>query len=148
MLGVLPWIVASLHQHCCSKTTNSKTNSVYFNWRVNLSNLASKRSVLAPHTQWDTVAFRERSGDLLKIFFPQYCSKQSFQMSLFGVYFWPFPKVCRRLTYGSNPVCPRPPFLAKQCEWVGSNCHCRSAAVIPPNELSCQSCFSDLHRRP
>lgn len=75
MLGVLPWIVASFHQHCCRKTTNSKTNSVYFSWRVNLSNLPSKQSVLAPHTQWDTVAFRECSGDLLKIFFPQYCSK-------------------------------------------------------------------------
>lgn len=41
-------------------------------------------------------------------------------------------------------------FLAKLCEWVGSNCQWGSAAFISPkrvSRLSCQSCFNDLHRR-
>lgn len=29
MLGVLPWIVANLHQHCCSKASTSSTRSIF-----------------------------------------------------------------------------------------------------------------------
>lgn len=48
-------------------------------------------------------------------------------------FFWPFPKVSCRLTYGCNPACPRLP-LWQYRVWVGSNCHCGSAAFISPSE--------------
>lgn len=54
-----------------------------------------------------------------------------------GFIFGLFQRFACRLTYGCNPACPRPPFW--RCRvWVGSNCHCGSAAFISPAE--CAGC--------
>ena len=46
VLRIMPWIVANLHQQRCSKTTTSKTNSVYFIYCVNHSHLAAEQCVI------------------------------------------------------------------------------------------------------
>lgn len=151
MLGVLPWIVASFHQHCCRKTTNSKTNSVYFSWRVNLSNLPSKQSVLAPHTQWDTVAFRECSGDLLKIFFPQYCSKTELSNVILWGLFLAFSKGMLQPDLWKQSGVSSTAFFG-QAVWVGGQqLSLQLRCIYSPKRvswLSCQSCLNDIHRRP
>lgn len=47
--------------------------------------------------------------------------KPTVQMAFTGIYFWSFPRVCWRVTYGSNPVCPQRLFSGKAvCGWAAT----------------------------
>ena len=145
-------IHANVQQQRCSKSTTSKTNSIYLIWGVNHSHLASEQSV----THFSHINHKHSVTLLLSVHVVVVCKKtplvpySSEIKHSPGVYFWPSPKRMQHTDIRMQSSVSSTAFFGKAA-WVGGQqLSLWLRCIYSPkrvSRLSCQSCFNDLHRR-